>query len=573
TPTTSRAYIINIDNQEQFDELEETILSLISNGEKDIEIRLAPTTFYFGENHLNLNNIKNKKLNITLKGNGTIITAAGRNFKNNQSYMRPFNTDRAFVTPEGNDVAIWSKTYHADRLIEVVDEKTKLCRLTCSKIADMTPEQCRNTYIYITQWFKSNTYKVKEITNGKITFTASDLTYNQGRQCHSINLDYGYGKAMPRFKLCNISNHRDSLLTIDNNKIHLPQGTDTLHECDATRFMSVKNTVLNHIEICNITFAGNKDSRNALVEFFTTSAESISINNCQFKAIHSTAVKIDSTDNFLLEKSQFTQCHRDGIAASRSANTQISHNTFTLMGLGGSNNFCVRVSGQDLVVDHNEFCDFGYGGIAAGTWWGTPKTTLVTGTIAHNHLFFTPAYFNQAANDLLMDSGAIYLYTQCDNVRVEYNFIHDYTGAYQNRGIFCDDGAKNLTINSNIIINTPNSYSIDSRRSLGIETEKNSHVDTVNINNHVAGNIISSPIRLEGRDKKSRCTLGINVFLSTNNSTPQHTLQNITSQNSTLTLPFRGMTDNKLKLSQQDYNTIKKTLSLRELEDLFIIQP
>ncbi|MGN1236429.1 MAG: hypothetical protein ACI4TS_03185, partial [Bacteroidaceae bacterium] len=230
TPTTSRAYIINIDNQEQFDELEETILSLISNGEKDIEIRLAPTTFYFGENHLNLNNIKNKKLNITLKGNGTIITAAGRNFKNNQSYMRPFNTDRAFVTPEGNDVAIWSKTYHADRLIEVVDEKTKLCRLTCSKIADMTPEQCRNTYIYITQWFKSNTYKVKEITNGKITFTASDLTYNQGRQCHSINLDYGYGKAMPRFKLCNISNHRDSQLTIDNHKIHPPQGTDTLHK-------------------------------------------------------------------------------------------------------------------------------------------------------------------------------------------------------------------------------------------------------------------------------------------------------------------------------------------------------
>ena len=61
TSTPSHAKIININNQEQFDDLEETILSLISNGETNIDIHLAPTTFYFGENHLNLNNIKNNQ--------------------------------------------------------------------------------------------------------------------------------------------------------------------------------------------------------------------------------------------------------------------------------------------------------------------------------------------------------------------------------------------------------------------------------------------------------------------------------------------------------------------------------
>lgn len=573
TSTPSHAKIININNQEQFDDLEETILSLISSGETNIDIHLAPTTFYFGENHLNLNNIKNKHLNLTLKGNGTVITATGRNYTDNQSYMRPFNTDKAFVTLQGDDIPIWSQTYQADRLIEVVDEQTKLCELTCSKISDKTAEQCSNTYIYITQWFKSNTYKVKEITNGKIKFTATDLSYNQGRQCYSINLDYGFGKAMPRFKLCNNGNDNNYLLTIDHNKIHLPQGSDTIHECSATRFMRLANCELAHVEICNISFAGNKNSRNALIEICATNNENITISNCLFKAIHSTVIKIDSTNNFLLEKSLFTQCHRDGIVASRSANTQIAHNTFKLMGLGSNNNFCIRISGKDFKATHNELTDFGYGGIAAGTWWGTPKTTPVTGTIAYNHLFFTPTYFNQAPHDLLMDSGAIYLYTQCDSVAVNHNFIHDYTGAYQNRGIFCDDGAKNLTINSNIIINTPNSYSIDSRRSLGIETEKNSHVDTVNINNHIAGNITTSPIRLEGRDKKSRCTLGTNVFLSESNNIPQHALQNLASQRDFVTIPFRGMADDKLKLTQQDYNILRKAVNLKELQNLLTIQP
>ena len=33
-----------------------------------------------------------------------------------------------------------------------------------------------------------------------------------------------------------------------------------------------------------------------------------------------------------------------------------------------------------------------------------------------------------------------------------------------NRGIFCDDGASNISIYGNVILNTPNSYCIDLRQ-------------------------------------------------------------------------------------------------------------
>lgn len=64
---------------------------------------------------------------------------------------------------------------------------------------------------------------------------------------------------------------------------------------------------------------------------------------------------------------------------------------------------------------------------------------------------------------MLMDSGAIYTWTQNDQVIIRYNYIHDYTGASDNRGMFCDDGAANFKIIGNRILRIANSYCVDSR--------------------------------------------------------------------------------------------------------------
>ena len=96
-----------------------------------------------------------------------------------------------------------------------------------------------------------------------------------------------------------------------------------------------------------------------------------------------------------------------------------------------------------------------------------------------------------------------------DDFLIQNNIISNYTGPKDNRGIFCDDGAKNFTIEGNHISNTPNSYSIDARRVVSIEegVYPGSHVKLANINNKIGGNYIDGPIRFEGRNNNSNCVL------------------------------------------------------------------
>ena len=63
----------------------------------------------------------------------------------------------------------------------------------------------------------------------------------------------------------------------------------------------------------------------------------------------------------------------------------------------------------------------------------------------------------------LMDGGAIYISTRLDDVVIRYNYIHNVKGMKDNRGIFCDDGAKNLKIYGNVFYGIHNSYCVDSR--------------------------------------------------------------------------------------------------------------
>lgn len=98
-----------------------------------------------------------------------------------------------------------------------------------------------------------------------------------------------------------------------------------------------------------------------------------------------------------------------------------------------------------------------------------------------------------------MDSGAIYIFTQNDGAVIRNNYIHDYVGMKDNRGIFCDDGAYGFTITGNVIRNVPNSYSIDSRLCLNVETQAGSVVKKVNYNNIIRNNRVDGPVRFEKR--------------------------------------------------------------------------
>lgn len=120
---------------------------------------------------------------------------------------------------------------------------------------------------------------------------------------------------------------------------------------------------------------------------------------------------------------------------------------------------------------------------------------------------------NKADEHNLMDSGAIYLYTISNNTTVRYNSIHHYRGAGSNRGVFCDDGAKNFQIYGNTITDVANSYSIDSRR----VTEDEDKLGALNINNVIRDNIVDRPIRFQGNEMSNNgCIFEGNIHFDGN---------------------------------------------------------
>ena len=101
--------------------------------------------------------------------------------------------------------------------------------------------------------------------------------------------------------------------------------------------------------------------------------------------------------------------------------------------------------------------------------------------------------------NLLMDTGAIYVGTQNTSLTIRNNYIHDISGPFDNRGIFCDDGTVNTTITGNRVQRVANSWCIDLRRDLSIETRSDSKVRRVNVGNQVKDNQVDGRIRFEQR--------------------------------------------------------------------------
>ena len=165
------------------------------------------------------------------------------------------------------------------------------------------------------------------------------------------------------------------------------------------------------------------------------------------------------------------------------------------------------------MIARNTFRDFAYGAIGIGEHYGDNKV-FVSGVVENNEMYYTESYFSNYKKHTLMDSGVIYFWTQNDSAIIRGNYIHDYIGMKDNRGVFCDDGASNLTITDNIIMNIANCYSIESR--LVKDHRKDFHN---NENNLIENNIVNNGILFMGyRENERHCKKGVNYYLAHENA-------------------------------------------------------
>ena len=562
--------VIIVNNQAEFDRINAQLIEAINGKEKDIRVYLMPGQYECQEQHIQLTGLKQPLKSVRFIGKGAVLVPKGNIYHQGDKYSGRFTVNHSWMS-DGKDVEIWSRVRYADGLIEVLDAKTKACRLKgrdpFKKGADT-----KNAYILVSQWYMSYVYKIDRIEGNYIYFTANNLAPKPGvAGGYNVNNDYYYAKEDVRYKICNLEKI-DGGLSIVDGLVNVPDNMGTVREGLANSFIKVEDCEFGSLSFENIKIEGGSNLRFAgTIELKKTPCKRVLIKGCEFTGIRSSSIiNIESTPNVVIENNLFRDCYQCGIQTdNESANTVVKENSFLRMGKRMNNTFSVACRGKDFSVTGNYFEDYGYGAITCGVWYGSPKTDKCSGIVEDNTLVYTDGYISTIENHSLMDSGAIYLATKMDGVIVRNNRINGFSGAGDNRGIFCDDGAYNFELVGNIINGIKNSYCIDARRCPHVEITKvpNSGVKHANVNIVIRDNVVDGTIRFEGNEiENNGCEYGTNYFVNENGiEMPVLTLSNVKMAGESIGVDSKGNANGTVLVSPDGYKKLKKNKEWRKV--------
>lgn len=461
---------IEIHSQENFNSLPKQIKRAVSDGYDAINVNITKGTYTFDEGHLTLLGFRN--INISIEGNGSLFYGNGIQTCDN------FSPDYAYLS-DGQAKTFWSEVVQSAELIEVVDKQKNLCRI--KKAAGVKVE--KGDYIQISQWFRCPIYEVSEVKDGFIYFVATDLEYILTKLGWSVNYDHLYGGEEPRYRI--FPHHSQSSVFLS----------------DVVNFINVSN-FSGSLSIRGLHFVGSAySSWKGVIRISASHQLQASIVDCTFEGCRNPCVNIQNCSNVTVQNCVFQNNYQGCVIADDNCcNIAVCDNTFRGNGLGWTNSFNISLSGTDFIIKSNKLIDFHYGGIGVGCWWNRDLNNLVTGDVYNNELYDTPEFYASFMQHSLMDGGAIYVLTQTDGVTIRNNYIHDISGMKDNRGIFCDDGAKNVTITGNVIQRIQNSYCIDLRKVTYVAEKVPDH----NTGNTCTDNLVDGDIRFYLRDES--CT-------------------------------------------------------------------
>ena len=504
-----QAGVISVVDQHDFDLLQSKIEKCIKAGDKDIVVTFGCGPFYYKDDHVLLHKVASEDITLHFKGNRTKIISSGKQYHKGDIYEGGFSTKYVWLDPKLNDLFIWGQMYQADRMVDIVDEKTKLCCIHSPEFNLDAEKVGPNAWLQLTEWYMSGTYKIERVEGQDVYFTASDLKPGLAAYGnYNVNYDYTVVKKYPRFRVCNMGDATVNLNIAEGKPV-----TNDFYECQSSTFLQLNGTELKHLEVSGISFYGNAGKSMLLRFQGARVSDGINIHDCEFHSVKSVAVYMWQTSNTNISNCRFEDFYDYGLLAfSKTRNIRISNNNFLNMGKGLKNYFSILCLCKDFYVSNNTLVNFGFDGIGVGT--GVDDEYEGNGIVEDNVLYFTDEYAEYAKKSSLIDGSAIYLYTKNDGTIVRYNRIHNYSGAHSNRGIYCDDGAYGFTLCGNIITGNLNSNYIDSRLVPSADLPTNT-------NNVVEYNIVQGRYKFEGSTMSNNgCVKGKNIVLNVMNGDP-----------------------------------------------------
>ena len=414
-------YKIPVANQAEFDGIWDEVFKALNFGAKNILVSIKQGHYSFNERHIPIINRHYPEANLRIEGNGSEIVSS-RDEKAVYCQL-----DASSFSSHMVPVSAWGQWNQCGAPIDIYDEAKKICRIPARGVSFVN-----GMMIQVSQWYETVICPVLKCDKNFIYFIDKDLSYNPGRKCWSINEDIRFGGMMPRYRIFNPRIPAD----------YVSKGAT---------FLSLYGSEFESITISGLNFIGNR-SENALMMIERFNGTAFVVSDCSFTNLSGDAIYILSSNNVSICRNVFKQCERYAVWSDNLSNgTAISDNVFERMGQRIIYGGVVNCQGDRFTISGNRFTDFPYAAIQLGNHYTSAPTNRCVGIAENNMIEYSESYIDDRYNCTLMDSGAIYVFTICDDVVIRNNTIKNYTGKAKNRGIFCDDGAKNVTICGNVI--------------------------------------------------------------------------------------------------------------------------
>ena len=476
--------VIPVRTQEEFDAFPEKLAQALSEADS-IRVEFGPGTFFFTEDHLDLQGLDRAGVDVILSGMNTRLVAT-----DGKGEM-PFSPEDGWVDLEKDaDVSLMGPVHTALFYPIPSLRHPGRFRLRCQE-PNLSEAEAADVYLLLTQWFQGALYKVVKISRGVAHLE------KVGEHPTAWYTEFRYGRCLPRYRMINHPADRPE---------------KAVHRSLASTFCRVDDCRLGTFRIEGIRFLGNRAGE-PLFLFKGLQTDSTVVSGCSFEGIRSNVAACEASGHVRFRNNDLARCYRSGLTADpASADIRVEGNSFRDMGLALTNAPAVLCKGPDYRVAGNLFEDFSYAAVGVGTHFKETEDPVASGVVEDNEMYMTEA-FRRKPMRMLIDSGAIYVWTQNAGTVLRHNYIHDIHGHHGNRGIFCDDGVLGVRIEDNLVLDVHPSWCIDLRKRHKVQRMAGSKVEKANVANRVTGNVVNGRCRLYIRKDDPESYVGENLFL------------------------------------------------------------
>ena len=515
---------ILVKSQRGWDSISHQLPLLLNDGNRNILIDVRGRNIELG-NGINLHNLNYPDANIRIIGTmGTYHAKSHYFHKNNAKRTKDFHVysypivphGSIFVDIKGNEVPTREPVFLVESRIEevnefgksyfkkfgtnVTDSITKVWRFPVS-LPDLSEEECREFSILLTRDWISCRHKVNKVENGFLYFYMDSPDFMSSV---SPNCDKEKYNVPPRVRYinCPVSNG----LHYQDGRLYVPLKYKTIRLVSGHRLLSISNCVFNSFEISGFNIDGGGDG--PVIDISNCCfIEALYIKDNKFSNLSNLAIRALNNENVCATGNRINNT-RVGAIHCTGKNTIIKENH--LQDIGWMlNTRAIIGGGEKLHICDNIIEDFYYAAITTGNSASNEEAAKLTYIIERNLIKQNKKHTNNYLFNSLADGGGIYIGPQCTQGIIRHNVVMNMKGIYSNRGIFLDDGAKNLSVYGNLVCNTSNCYDIDLRLSPTYAKGIPDH----NCNNAVFNNILAGGYRFQDAGSKSNCIGGQNARL------------------------------------------------------------